>query len=167
MTAAVALQAVPRPSKEGPALSASLAASSISLPNLSVASPASSIPSPEFSMASLLLFSSRSIPLRAASALLSCICHAWVRLSFSPKESAAFLRAARRTSIFSFWASICLPSTSFLAVRASTDLSFLSNSDSTSFISEPRTLKDWLISARAFLNSFSPSSPILRPKSAI
>src|SRR5699024_12156821 len=42
--------------------------------------------------------------------------------------------------------------------------SFLSNSDVTNFISEPSTLKLWLISRRDFLNSRSPSTPILRPK---
>ena len=33
-----------------------------------------------------------------------------------------------------------------------------------SFISEPRTLKELLISERDFLNSFSPSRPIFKPK---
>ena len=101
---------------------------------------------------------------RAAWALLSWICHCWVRRSFSPKEVEAFSRALRRVSIFFFWASISLPSTWFRAVRASTESSCLSNWDCTTFISEPRTLKDWLMSASAFLNSFSPSSPIFRPK---
>ena len=112
----------------------------------------------------MLAFNSRSMSLRAASALFSWICQLWVRRSVSPKDSEAFARAARSVSIFCFWASICLFSTSDRAVSASTELSFLSNSEDTSFISEPSTLKDWLISASAFLNSFSPSRPIFKPK---
>lgn len=45
-------------------------------------------------------------------------------------------------SIFCFCASIDFCKTSFLAVKACTELSFLSNWLSTSFISEPSTLKD-------------------------
>ena len=44
------------------------------------------------------------------------------------------------------------------------DLSFLSNCESTSFISEPKTLKELFISARDFLNSRSPSRPIFKLK---
>ena len=65
--------------------------------------------------------------IRAASALLSWICQFWVRRSFSPKEVAAFCRALRRVSIFVVCSSISFRSTLFRAVRASTDLSFLSN----------------------------------------
>ena len=115
-------------------------------------------------MARSLSESSRSILFKAASALFSWICQFWVRRSFSPKESAAFWRAARRNSTLFFCASISLFSTVFLAESACTDLSFLSNCEDTSFISEPSTLKDWLISDSAFLNSFSPSMPIFRPK---
>lgn len=49
-------------------------------------------------------------------------------------------------------------------IRWLVDLSFLSNCESTSFISEPRTLNELLISARDFLNSRSPSRPIFKPK---
>ena len=115
-------------------------------------------------MARSLAESSRSMPFRAASALLSWICQFCVRRSFSPKDSEAFWRAARSVSIFWRWASISLFRTVFLAESACTDLSFLSNCEDTSFISEPSTLKDWLISDRAFLNSFSPSMPIFRQK---
>ena len=96
--------------------------------------------------------------------MFNCICQFCVLRSFSPKESAAFRRAARSVSIFWRWASISLFRTVFLAESAWMDLSFLSNCEDTSFISEPSTLKDWLISDRAFLNSFSPSMPIFRPK---
>ncbi len=54
--------------------------------------------------------------------------------------------------------------TGIVIVTAAILLSFLSNSEVASFISEPSTLKDWLMSLSAFLNSFSPSIPILRPK---
>ena len=98
--------------------------------------------------------------------MLSCICQFCVLRSFSPKDSAAFCRAERRVSTFCRCASISLFSTVFRAESACTELSFLSNCEDTSFISEPRTLKDWLISASAFLNSFSPSTPIRNPKSS-
>ena len=98
--------------------------------------------------------------------MLSCICQFCVLRSFSPKDSAAFCRAERRVSTFCRCASISLFSTVFRAESACTELSFLSNCEDTSFISEPRTLKDWLISASAFLNSFSPSTPIRSPKSS-
>ena len=100
----------------------------------------------------------------AASALFSWICQLWVRRSFSSKDSDAFLSACRNTSIFCFCASICLFRTSDRAATACMEVSFLPNSEDTSFISEPRTLKDWLMSAMAFLNSFSPSRPIFKPK---
>lgn len=108
--------------------------------------------------------SSRSMPFRAACALFSCICRLWVRRSFSPKDSAALARAERSVSIFCFCWSISLFRTSLRAVRASVDLSFLSNCEATGYISEPMTLKELFISARDFLNSRSPSRPILRPK---
>ena len=127
-------------------------------------SPASSKPLSAFSRAVLLEFSSRSMPFRAACALFSCICQLWVRRSFSPNDSAALARAERSVSIFCFCWSISLFRTSLRAVSASVDLSFLSNCESTSFISEPRTLNELLISARDFLNSFSPSRPIFKPK---
>lgn len=106
----------------------------------------------------------RSMPFRAACALFSCICQLWVRRSFSPNDSAAFARAERSVSIFCFCWSISLFRTSLRAVSASVDLSFLSNWESTSFSSEPRTLNELFISARDFLNSFSPSRPIFKPK---
>lgn len=55
-----------------------------------------------FSVAVLLELSSRSMPLRAACALFSCICQLCVRRSFSPNDSAAFARADRSVSIFCF-----------------------------------------------------------------
>lgn len=82
----------------------------------------------------------------------------------TPKESEAFCSALRSVSIFSFCASICFASTSFLEVRDATLLSFLSNWEVASFISEPSTLNCELMSASAFLNSFSPSTPSLMPK---
>lgn len=108
--------------------------------------------------------SSRSMPFGAACALFSCICQFWVRRSFSPKDSAAFARAERSVSIFCFCWSISLFRTSLRTVRASVDLSFLSNWESTSFISEPSTLNELFISARDFLNSRSPSRTIFKPK---
>ena len=140
-------------------LSAESAALSISSPISSALSATSSISRSASSRAALLRSSSLSMSLRVAVALFSWIRHCWVLRSFSPKDSAALARAERSVSIFCFWASISLFSTWFLAVRASTELSFLSNWDCTTFISEPRTLKD-------FLNSFSPSRPIFRPKSS-
>ena len=147
-----------------PASSLCLPASLTSSPNSSASLPASSKPSSAFASALLLSSSSRSMPLSAASALLSWICQFCVRLSFSPNDSAAFCSAARNVSIFCFCASISLFRTSFRAVSALTDVSFLSNWEETSFISDPSTLKVELISASAFLNSFSPSRPIFRPK---
>ena len=127
-------------------------------------SPASSKPLSAFSRAVLLEFSSRSMPFKAACALFSWICQLWVLRSFSPNDSAALARAERSVSIFCFCWSISLFRTSLRAVRASVDLSFLSNWESTSFISEPSTLNELLISARDFLNSRSPSRPIFKPK---
>ena len=144
--------------------SAASPASSSSSSRSSAESPVSSISLPSRSIASSLSESSRSIPFRAACALFNWICQAWVRRSFSPKDSAALARACFSISTFLRWASTCSVSTLCRAVRASAESSFLENWDSTNFISEPRTLKDWLISVRAFLNSFSPSRPIFRPK---
>ena len=56
---------------------------------------------------------------------------------------------------------ISLFRTSQREVRTSVDLSFLSNCEATGYISEPMTLKELFISARDFLNSRSPSRPIL------
>ena len=166
--AAVALAMVPRTllnfSNLLPASSAASPLSSNASAKSPVLSPAASISSVMPLMASSLPDSSRSMLLRAASALLSCICQFWVRRSFSPKDSAALSKAERRVSIFCFCASISLFSIWFRAVRASTEVSFLANWDCTSFISEPSTLKNWLISDRAALNSFSPSRPIFNPK---
>ena len=134
------------------------------LPKPSNLLPDSSAALPPSLMAFSFSSSSRFMSLSAASALLSWICQFWVRRSFSPNDSAALARAERSVSIFRFCWSISLFSTWFLAVRASADLSFLSNCESTSFISEPRTLNELLISARDFLNSRSPSRPIFRPK---
>ena len=110
-----------------PALSASSPLSLTASVKSSVFSSASSISSPIASMAFSLSESSRSMPLRAASALFSWICQFCVRRSFSPKDSAAFCRAERSISIFCFCASISLFSTWFRAVSAWTELSFLSN----------------------------------------
>ena len=109
-------------------------------------------------------FSSRSKLFNSALALFNWVCQESVLLSFSPKDSAALARAFSSVDTFSFCASISLFNTAFLAVIALIDLSFLSNSDVTNFISEPNTLKLWLISRRDFLNSRSPSTPILSPK---
>ena len=130
----------------------------------SAASAASSSSSPMSSASLEQSSSSRSMSFRAALALFSWICQFCVRRSFSPKDSEAFCRAFWSISIFCFWASIWEVRVFVLAARASAELSFLLNWDCTSFISEPRTLKDWLISLSAFLNSFSPSRPIFRPK---
>ena len=51
--------------------------------------------------------------------------------------------------------------------NAFTDLSFASNSDATSFISDPSSFISSLIPDRAFLNSLSPSTPIFNPASAM
>ena len=158
------LAASPASSISSPMSSALSVTLSISRSMPSSASSARPYPALASSKAALLSASSRSMSLSAASALFSWICHACVLRSFSPKDSAAFSRAARRTSIFCFCASISLFRTVFREVSASTDLSFLSNWDATSFISDPRTLKEELMSASAFLNSFSPSRPIFNPK---
>ena len=158
-----AVHTLPRFSNFPPVSSDSLPVLFSSSPSRSVPFAASDIPSAVPSSAASFCRSSFSMPFRAACALFSWICHAWVRRSFSPNEEAAFWSADRRTSIFCFCASICFPRTRLRSVRASVEVSFLSNCESTSFISEPRTLKDWLISDRERLNSFSPSSPIFSP----
>ena len=155
-----------------------LVASSISLPTSSTlsasslaASAASSMLSVLSSMASawsrsaLWLFSSsRSMPLSSAKALFNWICQFWVLRSFSPKEVEALSSADRSVSIFSFCASIVFSNISLRAVKAWMDLSFLSNWELIRAISLPKTLNAWLISRSAFLNSFSPSTPIFKPK---
>lgn len=65
-------------------------------------SPASSMLLSAFSGAVSLELMSRSMPLRTACALFSCICRLWVRRPFSPKDSAALARAERSVSIFCF-----------------------------------------------------------------
>jgi len=126
--------------------------------------PDSSNSSPSLSASMVDCLSSRSISLSSACALFNWICQFWVRRSFSPNEEEALSSAALRVEILSFCASISLFSIAFRAVTACTDLSFLSNWLVTSVISLPSTLKDWLMSRRAFLNSFSPSTPIFKPK---
>ena len=167
--AAVALATVPMTFlKDSNLLLASSAVSplsSMALEKSFVSPSVSSISSPISSMAFSFCSTSRSIALRAASALFSCTCQFCVRLSFSPNDSAEFCKAERRVSIFCFCASICLLSTSFFAERASTDFSFLSKAEVARFISDFNTLNWLLISVSADLNSFSPSTPIFKPKS--
>ena len=171
MAAAAAAIAVPTPATTEPTFSNLPDESSAISPlsesdsaKSSVCSSASSISCPSLSMASSLAFNSDSILFKSACALFSCICQLLVRLSASPKEEEAFSSAACKVCTLFFCASISFVSTPFLALKDWMDLSFLSNCDVTRFISEPSTLKAELISFRAFLNSFSPSTPILTPK---
>ena len=136
----IPLTILPSFSNFPPASSATLALFFISSPKSSASFPASSKPSLASFSALLFSPSSRSILFKSALALLSWICQACVLLSFSPKDSAAFLRAASKVPILFFCAFISLFKTSFLAVKAWTDLSCLSNCEDTSFISDPRTL---------------------------
>ena len=146
----------PRSSTASSKCPASLAASFAS-------SPAPSASSPNSPSASLLAFSSFSSSLSSAPALLSWICQFFVRESFSPNDAAEFSSAALSVSILAFWVSISLVSTWLREASAWVDLSFLSNWEATSFISEPSTRISRLMSVMARLNSRSPSRPILRP----
>ena len=170
MAATAAAKALLRPETALPRLlvffsasSSSSAASSTSSPNSSAESPPSSMSSSKSSRASSVSCRERSKLFSSALASLSFACHAWVRRSFSPKDWEAFSKAADSISTLFFCASTVFSSTSCRAERADTDLSFFPNWDSTSFISEPKTLKAELISERDFLNSFSPSRPIFKP----
>ena len=124
-----------------PALSLCLPASSISSPKSSASFSASLSSLAVLSRVSLLSFNSFSRSFSVACALLSFICHCCVLRSFSPKEVDALSSACFRRSILLFCSLISLLRTLFRAVSASTDLSFLSNCEETSFISEPSTLK--------------------------
>ena len=124
---ATALHTPPSASILLPDSSACLPASSISSPILSADFLVSSISLPVRLRASVFCRSSRSIPLSSAVALFSCICHACVLLSFSPKDADALARAARSTSILLFCASMDFCRVSFLTVNASIDWSFFAN----------------------------------------
>ena len=168
--AKAAANATPTPAATEPSAENLPFASSLCSPDSSTSSPSlsaflaeSCISSPIESMASAFSLAWRSMRLSSAWASLSLACHAFVRESFSPKDLAALSRASRITWMRPFCASMDLFRTSFLAASAAADLSFLSNCESTSFISEPRTLKVWSISRSCCLNCFSPSRPIFNP----
>ena len=140
---------------------------SASSPNSFIAFASSSADFSFSSNASVFFSISFVVFITSASALLSSICHFVTASLFSPYSFFASSSIFSTSETFFFCSSSRLFNTSFLAVRAAAELSFLPYSAVTFFISDETRARFCVICFNAALYSVSPCSAILPPKPAI